>query len=56
VAALMKDVQVVIAHNAKFDRPFVEGRWPLFQHLNWACSINDINDHCKIATQVGDCW
>lgn len=43
VAALMKDVQVVIAHNAKFDRPFVEARWPLFQHLNWACSINDIN-------------
>ena len=43
VAALMKDVQVVIAHNAKFDRPFVEARWPLFQKLNWACSINDIN-------------
>ena len=43
VAELMKNVDVVIAHNAAFDRPFVETRWPLFENLNWACSIKDIN-------------
>jgi len=43
VAELMKNVDVVIAHNAAFDRPFVETRWPLFQQLNWACSIKDID-------------
>ena len=43
VAHLMQSVDVVIAHNAKFDRPFVEARWPLFEQLNWACSIQDID-------------
>ncbi len=43
VERLMKDVEVVIAHNAGFDRPFVEQRWPLFEKLNWACSLRDID-------------
>ncbi len=43
VAEFLKDATVVIAHNASFDRPFVEARWPLFEQLNWACSIKDIN-------------
>jgi DNA polymerase-3 subunit epsilon len=43
VAQLLKDVVVVIAHNAGFDRPFVEARWPLFESLNWACSLKDID-------------
>jgi DNA polymerase-3 subunit epsilon len=43
VAALTQGVEVVIAHNAAFDRPFVEARWPLFEQLNWACSIKDID-------------
>lgn len=43
VAQLMANVEVVIAHNAAFDRPFVEARWPLFEDLNWACSIKDID-------------
>ena len=43
VAEFLKNVEVVIAHNAAFDRPFVEARWPLFEKLNWACSIKDIN-------------
>jgi len=33
----------VIAHNAAFDRPFVENRWPFFAQLPWACSIKDID-------------
>ena len=43
VTAALKDVQVVIAHNAAFDRPFVEARWPIFERLNWGCSIKDID-------------
>jgi len=43
VNALLKNVVVVIAHNAAFDRPFVEARWPIFETLNWACSIKDID-------------
>ena len=43
VKSLMQGVDVVIAHNAAFDRPFVEARWPIFENLNWACSIKDID-------------
>ena len=43
VAEFLKNADVVIAHNAAFDRPFVEARWPLFEQLNWACSIKDID-------------
>lgn len=43
VARLMQGVSVVIAHNAAFDRPFVEQRWPLFETLHWACSLRDID-------------
>ena len=43
VERLLKGVSVVIAHNAGFDRPFVEQRWPAFENLLWACSIRDID-------------
>jgi DNA polymerase-3 subunit epsilon len=43
VHQFLKNVDVVIAHNAAFDRPFVEARWPIFEELNWACSIKDIH-------------
>lgn len=39
----LKGVEVVIAHNASFDRPFVEARWPVFMSKKWACSIRDID-------------
>ena len=40
---LLQGVSVVIAHNAGFDRPFVEQRWPQFETLQWACSLRDID-------------
>ena len=43
VAALLRNVDVVIVHNAGFDRPFVEARWPIFEELNWACTLKDID-------------
>lgn len=43
VDALLEGVDLVIAHNAGFDRPFVEGLIPGVQALNWACSFADID-------------
>jgi len=47
VAAVLSGVGLVIAHNARFDRPFVEKRLPVFAGLHWACSIRDVSwrDH-----------
>jgi DNA polymerase-3 subunit epsilon len=42
VEAFLRDVHVVVAHNAAFDRPFVENRWPVFETLDWSCSIKDV--------------
>jgi DNA polymerase-3 subunit epsilon len=30
VTALVEQADLIVAHNAGFDRPFVEGRWPVF--------------------------
>src|SRR5271154_5531431 len=35
VAAFASDAVVVIAHNANFDRKFVERYWPIFERKNW---------------------
>ncbi len=43
IAALLHGVDLVVAHNAGFDRPFVEARLPAFGQLAWACSLNDID-------------
>lgn len=43
VAALLEGVDLVIAHNAGFDRPFVEKRFGQFAELDWACSFADID-------------
>jgi DNA polymerase-3 subunit epsilon len=38
VAAIVAGASVVIAHNAAFDRPFLEARLPVFASLPWGCS------------------
>ncbi|MGC4060746.1 MAG: 3'-5' exonuclease [Aquabacterium sp.] len=43
IAALMEGVSLVVAHNARFDRGFVEKRLPAFARLPWACSVNEID-------------
>jgi DNA polymerase-3 subunit epsilon len=43
VLRLMAGVDLVLAHNAGFDRPFVEARLPQFAALNWSCSFADID-------------
>jgi DNA polymerase-3 subunit epsilon len=43
VNALAEQASLVIAHNAAFDRPFVEARFPLFANLAWGCSMVQVN-------------
>jgi DNA polymerase III subunit epsilon len=43
VARLIEGVVLVVAHNAEFDRPFAEERWPALQALHWACSLKEID-------------
>lgn len=42
VEALMADVSLVIAHNAFFDRGFMEARFPIFKKKSWACSYAQV--------------
>ncbi|MDQ7745321.1 3'-5' exonuclease [Hydrogenophaga pseudoflava] len=43
VQALVDRADLVVAHNAGFDRPFVEARFPGFADKPWACSFADID-------------
>lgn len=42
VAKAMDGVAIVIAHNAGFDRKFVEERFPSFAAVPWGCSFREI--------------
>src|SRR5690606_22350588 len=42
VEAMLGDVSLVVAHNASFDRPFVERRLPGFAAKPWACSCREV--------------
>jgi DNA polymerase-3 subunit epsilon len=41
VASFVTDADVIIAHNAKFDRRFAERGWPVFAEKCWACSVRE---------------
>ena len=43
VAEYLEDVDLIIAHNAKFDRSFFEITFPNITPKAWACSMYDIN-------------
>jgi DNA polymerase-3 subunit epsilon len=42
VARILDDVVLVIAHNASFDRPMLERRFPAFAERHWACSHAEV--------------
>ena len=42
VEDFVRDANVVIAHNAGFDRKFAERLWPIFSQKPWACSYMEI--------------
>ncbi|WP_294539108.1 3'-5' exonuclease [uncultured Rhodoblastus sp.] len=42
VQAFVADAKLVIAHNARFDRPLAERTWPTLADKNWACALVEI--------------
>lgn len=42
LAATLAGVTLVVCHNARFDRAFLEARFPLFEHMRFACSLEEI--------------
>ena len=42
-SCLILDADFVVAHNASFDRPFVETRLPLATGKPWICSMRDVD-------------
>ena len=47
VTLIVKNADLVIAHNAAFDRRFVERCFPIFSEKPWACSMSDIDWACE---------
>lgn len=43
VAQFLDGVSLVIAHNSKFDRVFLEKRLPIFETLPWGCSFAQVD-------------
>jgi len=43
VTALVEQADLIVAHNAGFDRPFVEARLPVFATKPWNCSFAGID-------------
>ncbi len=43
VNAMVQHADLVVAHNAGFDRPFVEARFPVFASKAWGCSFQGID-------------
>jgi len=45
VEDFISNAVIILAHNAKFDRHFVEKRFPFFENTHWGCSIKDVSWH-----------
>jgi DNA polymerase-3 subunit epsilon len=43
VEEALDGISLVIAHNARFDRPMVERHWSAFASIAWACSCDEID-------------
>ena len=41
--AIISDADLIIAHNAGFDRPFLERFSPVFSSKPWACSVKEVD-------------
>lgn len=42
VETFVEPAAVIVAHNAAFDRKFVENEWPVFERKAWACSSKQV--------------
>jgi DNA polymerase-3 subunit epsilon len=53
VCRLADQASLVIAHNAAFDRKFVEARFPVFSKVPWGCSMTQVDWQAeRISTRV----
>ena len=53
ISSLAGMATLVIAHNAAFDRKFVEDRFPVFTEIPWACTVSQIDwSKQRIGTRV----
>ena len=43
VEALVADADLIIAHNASFDRVMVEKHWPCFAEKPWGCTLTSVD-------------
>lgn len=43
LTSLVTEADLIIAHNAGFDRPFCEAFSPIFRDKAWACSVSEID-------------
>ncbi len=43
VTTMVGDADLIIAHNASFDRPMVEKIWPCFAEKPWTCTFDTID-------------
>ena len=43
VEKIINETDLVIAHNASYDRPMVEQHWDCFKNVSWACTFRSIN-------------
>jgi DNA polymerase-3 subunit epsilon len=43
VTEMVAGASLVIAHNSKFDRPFLERRFPVFETVPWGCSFSQVD-------------
>ena len=43
VEEIINSTDLVIAHNAAYDRPMVEQHWDCFKNVSWACTFRSIN-------------
>lgn len=43
INTMLASADLICAHNAGFDRPFVEERFPITKEKAWACSMNQVD-------------
>ena len=55
IAAFVDGAVIAIAHNAGFDRRFVERYWPVFEGMAWGCSATEVDwrKHGLAGAQLG---
>jgi DNA polymerase-3 subunit epsilon len=43
INSVVDQADLIIAHNANFDRPMVEKLWPVFKTKPWSCSLRSVD-------------